>query len=636
MTEQLADELATRFFSGVADTRLRLHIYRLLRLVDWQHREFADGALHQVLVLMVHDPVADVARCSLRLQMRTGTVYALSATGAPARILDSLPLISGVLADTPYVEPVCPDFEPVIADLLEGAGIGGVVITLERIGALLPAMPVGAGMQCKLVLAGLNRLSQCRGLPPMEALPEEIAEVIGAAVPHRQPAVQAYLRSLDQPALNYCNSTAVKTRSQLTLYNHLVAEGGGYCRNRLQALRVLPWLFPVLTMPVAVPRAWAARPLEAGWPQRIAQVQHAIDQGAPLFEAVAAVLRVPPEVVRWLGRRELPADWTFDMRRADLLLRLLSWLPPEQRPAGPLGFAQLVRAGDAILAPFRRICESERFPDFRRPQYGSIVRRWLKELARDEGDVGDEDQFEPLRMALVDARDFLAAVHAASLRRRRRDGGDADEERELVVMLDRLRGLSLRRMLALSRAWHAEAAEFSLAAGPDAPFESGALRWPMVLSGPWMSEGLTITELGTALSLQEEGRAMLHCIGGFAEDCASGDSLAFSVCDVGGNRLSTAQLLLVDGGRQVILGQHRGVRNAAPSPVCDMAVAALVRYLNRDDFTAGRAARFASQRQRRARRLQHQLELSAAESHYQQQLQDTALEVFWRARRTAR
>lgn len=628
MIEQLADELATRLFPGAADTRLRLHIYRLLKLVDWRHLEFAAGPLSQALLLIVHDPVADVARVSLRLLMRAGAMHALSATGASSRIIECLPLIAGVLADMPDDHAASPECEQAIGNLPEGAG---VVFTVERSGALLPTMPVGANMQCKLVLAGLNRLRQRHGLAPMEMLPEDIAGKLGAAAPHRHTAVLAYLRSLNQLALSYCNTEAVKPRSQLTVYNFLAAKEGRHCRNRLQALQVLPWLLPVLTVRVAEPRVWGVRPLEAGWPERIAQVQSAVDQGAPLFEAIAAVLQVPREAVRWLGRRELPSNWSFDLRRAGLLLRLLSWLPPERRPASAREFERLVRSGDAMLAPFRRICDSECFPDLGRPHYGSIVRRWLADLAR-SGGGGDEEQFEPMRLALVDTRDFLAAVHAAEIRHRRQQDRDADDEQVLVSLLDRLSGLSLRRVLVLSRAWHALVERLTSTADRDGERGTEALRWPLVLRQPWTTDGLLVTELGTARSLLEEGRAMQHCIGGYAEDCASGDSLVFSVRDADGNRLSTLELHLTDGGRQLVGGQHRSVGNVAPSSACDIAMAALLRCLSRDEYASDRSSRFSSQQQRRIQRQQHQHNLSASEAVHQQQMQEAAREVFWRGR----
>jgi hypothetical protein len=90
----------------------------------------------------------------------------------------------------------------------------------------------------------------------------------------------------------------------------------------------------------------------------IEQIQQAIDLGRPLFQSIAAALDLPVETVRWLGRRSLPIDWRLDIRRVALLLRLLSWLAPEQRPVDVQGYTCLVNMGNAFLGAFQRSVSS--------------------------------------------------------------------------------------------------------------------------------------------------------------------------------------------------------------------------------------------------------------------------------------
>lgn len=205
-----------------------------------------------------------------------------------------------------------------------------------------------------------------------------------------------------------------------------------------------------------LPPSWGSRPQEMRWPSSIRHIQRAVDLGEPLINTVAAVLEVPRETVRWLGRRALPPDWRMDMRRTGILLRLLSWLAPEQRPKTPADFTSLVDMGNALLAPFQRLSEHESYPDLRLSQYARIVRQWMGAHLR-QGHLATAGQFAEFQSAMADSRDFLAAACAALTDRADPLLDEAGKQAwSIELLLDRLCCFSVRRLLALSRAWHEE------------------------------------------------------------------------------------------------------------------------------------------------------------------------------------
>lgn len=68
-----------------------------------------------------------------------------------------------------------------------------------------------------------------------------------------------------------------------------------------------------------------------------------------------------------------------------------------------------------------------------------------------------------------------------------------------------------------------------------------------------------VIPLTSSWALRQEGRAMLHCVGGYDEMCANGRARVFSIRDLMGNRVATMSLIFWDDYWQ--LEQIRGVAN---------------------------------------------------------------------------
>ena len=198
-----------------------------------------------------------------------------------------------------------------------------------------------------------------------------------------------------------------------------------------------------------------------------------------------------------------------------------------------------------------------------------------------------------------------------------------------MTLLDRLCSVSVRRLLAQSQAWHDEVERLQRLERGGEVRGASSMGWALVLPEPWQHQDVVISELPDADALKAEGRLMRHCVGSYADECAEGNSLVFSLRNPTGMRLSTAQLCLVDGGERLVLVQHRGVRNDAAPQACERAIAALVARLNRPEFAALRVAR--SQEQGTRRLLGKEAsDLSAAQLRWQQG--EIALPLFMQTR----
>jgi hypothetical protein len=115
---------------------------------------------------------------------------------------------------------------------------------------------------------------------------------------------------------------------------------------------------------------------------------------------------------------------------------------------------------------------------------------------------------------------------------------------------------SLSNIIAASKSWHKVVGHSS--------FKEVFSMWPALCPTLTAPNGVQLVPLTTSAELAEEGRAMHHCVGGYAQQCLSGSSHIFSVRDAKGLRLSTLQFVQRD--RSVSLGQNFAVANrAAPT-----------------------------------------------------------------------
>ncbi len=146
------------------------------------------------------------------------------------------------------------------------------------------------------------------------------------------------------------------------------------------------------------------------------------------------------------------------------------------------------------------------------------------------------------------------------------EGGDVPRTRDDVFSY--WQGVSQELLLAaLSETWHlgaiiAASKSWHKVVGQSS-FENVFSMWPALCPTLTSPKGVQLVPLTTSAELAEEGRAMHHCVGGYAAQCLSGQSHIFSVRTSKGVRLSTLQLVQRD--RSISLGQNYAAGNK-PAP----------------------------------------------------------------------
>jgi len=552
------------------------------------------GPLRFLLMHVTADPLGVLAGASdcravasARCVLHSGIVYAIGLRGPRDALPGACLVLAAALPQDDYDESTFAHLDRDIQAALQAAGYRAVRASLERHATLL-ARPAMTAAQVDWLISSAVALHLPGGRPDA---PHELAGA-GHGGPDPDPAVAAYLDALDVHARDYVageRSAHGQPVDRLAVYN-FIAGHGGKSRYRVQAVRVLPLLLPLLTAPK---RGRLLPELDT--------IRMAIDGAGPLHDAVARAFGVPREVVRWLGSRELPGNWQLDDVRLGRLLAALSWLPPERRPCTPAQFGDLMQLCGELAAVFRfRNDRGDLRTRAWSALHGPCMRRWLAECgqpgwARDAM-AGDRQGFAA---QCADASDFLGALVDAV-----QCAQDANDEAALTLVVRWAAGIGLRRLLAMSRCWH-EQAFASHGARADERGDADRLDvadWPAILSEPMRFDPITIVELTSAAQLRAEGARMRHCVASYDRACHSGHGAIVSLRTAAGDVLSTAELRLVEGDDlQVRVEQHRSACNGVPEAECERALAALVLDLNRSAAQASLRARFRFQQEQRGR-----------------------------------
>lgn len=539
--------------------------------MQWLAHDLGQGPLRFLLKNVTADPLGVLAGtpdcralASVRCVLRSGMVYGIGMQGPYDALLGACRVLAQVLPQHGYDESFFSDVDRDIAGALRAAGYGAVRANLERNATILPRPAVAAAQVDWLMLSVVNRQRTGRGEAALERLPDALRARGGSC--HGDHSVAAYLKVLDVQAQTYAagGRTVYGHRlDRLAVYNFIVGHGGK-SHYRVQALRALPWLLPILTAP------------ERGRIQReVATIRAAIDCAEPLHDAVAGAFDVPREVVRWLSSRTLPGNWRLNDIRLRRFLAVLSWVPPERRPQSPAGFEALMQLCGVLaqIFRFRNVRGGDLTMRAWSVRHGPCMRRWLAECRQPGWAlVAMRRDQQGFAAECADASDFLGTLVDAVQHRY-----DASDEAALAAAMCWAAGIGLRRLLALSRQWHANA--FAAPGTPADESDGGA--WPAILAQPMRFGEVSVVELTSAGQLHAEGMLMQHCVATYDRACYSGHSAIVSLRTAAGAVLSTAELWLVeDDGVHVALAQHRAARNGLPGAACERALEALVHHLN--------------------------------------------------------
>lgn len=407
-------------------------------------------------------------------------------------------------------------------------------------------------------------------------------------------------------------------------YNLIICDDPRRSHYRRQAFAIFPWLARYLCH--ELPTEWAnCRRYDdkMSFCGEQSKVFACIDQGLKLIHFLSGHFDVPAAALRRTKGLHLTALFKTDRDEFQPMLKALSRQP---------GWKYLTREGDvALLAVHywrislglgrineRVIGEMWEVPASTLKKLTGYQKLPMSMLEKEKEDFGFP--------AVSGVSDFLDALADGVAHHRRISSIKA--RRAVKVWAFKT---GPKTLIRISDHWHEKMRRPKGIAGD--PSGKG-IYWTPLLDSPIRFEKRMIVELNDEVSLWQEGNAMGHCVGGYAQQCLLYGVRIFSIRDLDGNHVSTLAMkpdsdddalfdLLIlpldpdaeadaqDGsGRQVMIDryyyempssamnktfsyvfmEHSGPRNQDPSMDCIEATNLLWDLVNGDDYESARQA----------------------------------------------
>jgi hypothetical protein len=397
-------------------------------------------------------------------------------------------------------------------------------------------------------------------------------------------------------------------RSQI--YKYFVTGNPVLQRNRMQAVKELTWLMPLLVRiypdksefsesenpPVEI---WSAQ--QQFW---AISLSHIIDEAQPLFSQVAKLFKVPYETIKWTRHKSLYRDEIFTVERTAQLLQILSAIEPIKRPNNRMAWFDLVsivRPLALFVRPFSGIVPTSNQRDSQLRLIGEVLddarmHEILCERFRELRlmKLGLESGNTWLFDRIINVFDFLKTLRNALKWHRY---GYQDTQNHIAdgvsdFVMNWMSTKTLRQLANISDAWHRAnhvAMEKELSAKLDLGTianERAIQDWPLVLKTPFVLGDYTITELENELSLIHEGRDMRHCVATYADKCKQGNTVIFAMKNHDRSRNATLELMICDQDWQLQIVSLFGSRNEQPSAECQGVANDFLCFLNTENFSA--------------------------------------------------
>ena len=317
-------------------------------------------------------------------------------------------------------------------------------------------------------------------------------------------------------------------------YSYLSTISAVHRRNRAQAMAAFPLLQPVLmTHPFDV-------------------VRHAIDQGLPLIDVLAAHHQAPKAMIRAL-RGVTTEDLGHRARQLGTLVKLLREIPADWWPRDSMAWRQFASAIHAIAQLSRQ------------PITTATNQLWLRRCAQSGYQLPATTPEDLLRLG-QDIDEFMDALRRAlywALPDPRNASAPRPAMRPVEIAAQFKAGVGLNLLSSLVRrfgdAYRRAVADFA----EEAELWRG-VRWPSVGGEPHVYGAIKIVPLLSPNALQEEGARMGNCVAGYVEKCVKGKSQIWSVRLDDGMRLSTLETRIQtspEGRGTLHVVQHKGAGN---------------------------------------------------------------------------
>jgi hypothetical protein len=323
--------------------------------------------------------------------------------------------------------------------------------------------------------------------------------------------------------------------------------------NRFQAIRSYPWLFHELDLRTGGPDYYHAPPQD---PMNMREViVDAIDRGQPLIPLLVKRYKVGKHTLRYA--KFLLSDRYRIPETIPTVLWFLDGINPDLRPTTEADMVILNNAIDWISGwrheedrEFVNVVASTLFQagvaGFR-----SLIKRWCPSHNPDN--------------PFHDVDDYLAdyAQHTGK--------GLITQEIADSLITDWIREAGLLSLFAQSEQWHL--------AWLTRQHEDVNRTWPAILPESVWIRNFIVTELNTTEMLLEEGKAMRHCVGSYAEQCVAGKAFIFSVQTRSGALRSTVHIGHKGTIGRLIIKEHRGFANSTPSTRLESAADSLLQVV---------------------------------------------------------
>jgi len=309
---------------------------------------------------------------------------------------------------------------------------------------------------------------------------------------------------------------------------------------------------------------------------RAERLRYLVDDGQPLWPALADTLHVPEETVRWLRNKTAEEVGDAWLGRIHKLLPDLAKLPPEKRPKT---CDEWTAYTDFILVLNDLWSAS-----------ANTKALWLSDLAR-LGWVQARQKFAAMNAAPSDLAEIGDFVHSLSRALCCELLPEEEDKRSAAIWeaVDKLFfESSILKQLRASLRWH----ELQLQPPEEEEATEESLNnrdlsnWPAPLPEPVKLGRLTAHFLITPAQLKDEGMRMQHCVGSYGYQCLYGGSTIVSFRDRLGRSISTVELLLADYGTRLRMKatQHKARNNAQPSPEAVDTLNQLLTRLNDEEL----------------------------------------------------
>lgn len=391
---------------------------------------------------------------------------------------------------------------------------------------------------------------------------------------------------------------------RLHIYNYFVIDNPVLQRNRMQAVKELPWLMPLLVRVYlgkadfseskeSLAEIWNGQ--QQSWAVSLSRI---IDEGQPLFSQVAKLFKVPYETIKWTRHQSLYHDEIFTVQRTAQLLQILSAIEPIKRPNNRMAWFDLVsivRPLALFVRPFSEIVPTSNQRDLQLRLIGEVLDdartheilcARFRELRLMKLDLESGNTW--LFDRIINVFDFLKTLRSAlkwhcygyqDMQNHIADGASDFVMRWMSTK-------TLRQLVNISDAWH-KANHDAMVKELSAKLDTGTISnkhatqdWPLILKTDFVHGEYTIIELENELALIHEGRDMRHCVATYADKCKQESAVILSIRSSDKTKNATLELMICEQTWQLHTVSLFSIRNQKPSEEIQRVVNVLLDFLN--------------------------------------------------------